>query len=276
MGTTARLLERAGTRTVWLELDYDGLDPPTTLFSDLALLGWRPPAAASPPHEAIDWATPDLARGLDHTIRPWRVVGAAVGPPAGSGPRGAWTDADAATFVPLLHRVLARHQVPVAGHPAAPGGGATPPAATAAPPSPSPPALPASPAARGTTAGDETSTTPTKGDSSVRLLSLVVEAEQGPAVREVLEAARLPFSTANAKVSVPQRYRGREFVAEVDGVRFEVVVPAHAVDEVRRSLAALGVDERLARLTIEPLEPSGGDDPDLAEVHPFRRTRGVA
>ena len=44
MGTKARLVHRAGTHTTWLELDYDGLEPPTALLADLTMLGWQAPA----------------------------------------------------------------------------------------------------------------------------------------------------------------------------------------------------------------------------------------
>jgi hypothetical protein len=260
VSATARLQRRAGTHTVWLELDYDGADPPTDLFADLAMLGWHPPAAATPPHDAIDWSVPDHERGLDYSIRAWRVLGAAVGPPAGSGHRGAWTETDVASFLPLLERILRRHEVVTA-----------PVDRTTTNPPPVPPAS-AGPEAP---AGAQSDPQP---DAPGSLLTFVVEADQAVAVRRVLEAATLPFRATNATISVPQRYRGREFVAEVAGVRFEVAAHAGASDEVRRSLAALGVDERLARLTIEPLEPTGADtdDPGLAEVHPFRPKRGVA
>jgi hypothetical protein len=159
-----------------------------------------------------------------------------------------------ASFLPLLERILRRHEVHIA-----------PVDATAA--SPTLDLLPDQP--------PSASPSGTDADAPGSLLTFVVEAEQAVAVRRMLEAATLPFRTTNASISVPQRYRGRECVSEVAGVRFEVAAHTGASDEVRRDLAALGVDERLARLTIEPLEPTD-DDPGLAEVHPFRRKRGVA
>lgn len=249
MSTRARVVRRAGTHTAWLQLDYDGHDPPTGLLDDLALLGWRPPAAATPPHEAIDWNEPDRARGLGYTIRPFRVVGATVDPPSGTGPRGAWTEGEATTHLGLLANVLARHEVQVDGtagptrpNPATPSDGA-----------------PAAPAA-----------------SAEVLVRFVVEADASPPVRALLEQHGLPYRTEHASISVPQRYRGRDFTSDVAAVRFEVATPADAAEAVQAGLDGLGVDRTLARLTIEPLEPGGDPDPGLAEVHPFRRNRGVA
>jgi hypothetical protein len=241
---------------VWLELDYDGLQPPIVLLRDLAALGWRPPAVATPPHEAIDWSQPDRERGLDHTIRPWQVVGATVDPPAGHGPRGAWTVDDAATFLPQLDALLDRHGLDAAG------------TRTTIGPEPS-------------STGEASPATPTSSDAPEApdtgvLATFVVEAEAAPAVRAALEADQLAHRTSPATITVPQRYRGRDFTTDVAAVRVEVALPTDAVAALEATLDAVGVDRGLARLQIEPLEPSGRPATGLAEVHPIRPTRGVA
>jgi hypothetical protein len=267
------VVRRAGTHTAWLELDYDGLEPPTALLADLAVLGWHPPATATPPHDAIDWTVPDRARGLGYTIRPFRVVGATVDPPAGSGPRGAWTEGEATTHLGLLATLLVRHAV--AEGAADPGGGtAAPEASLPARPSP-PPRLdgPADPP--GATDPSDPADRAEQAPGDV-LVTFVVEADTSPPVRALLEDQGLPYRTEHATLSVPQRYRGRDFTTDVAAVRFEVAAPPGAATALERGLDELGLDRALARLTIEPLEPSGEPDPGLAEVHPFRRNRGVA
>ena len=61
-----------------LRVDYDGRHPPLELFFVWTSLGWTSPVPASPPREAIDWSTPDPARGTNHTIRPFRATGTAT------------------------------------------------------------------------------------------------------------------------------------------------------------------------------------------------------
>jgi hypothetical protein len=256
--TRARVVRRAGTHTVWLEVDYDGLEPPVALLRDLAGLGWRPPAVAAPPHDAIDWSQPDRERGLGYTIRPWRVLGATVDPPAGTGPRGAWTEPDADTFLTALGEVLAQHGL------TADGGATTVPADAAPPP------------ASVTAGAGATGAPPIADPTPTLLVTFVVEAEAAPALRAGLEADRLAHRTQAATISVPQRYRGRDFTTDVSAVRFEVAVPAAGADPLVASLEALGVDRALSRLTIEPLEPAGEPTAGLAAVHPIRRPRGVA
>lgn len=243
-----------------LEVDYDGLEPPIVLFHELAAEGWRPPAAATPPHHAIDWSRPDHERGLDHTIRPWRVVGAVVAPPPGSGPRGAWTDEDATRLLPRLHAVLARHGLHDverrdADRPS------DPPIAPSPRPAPPPP-----------TAATE-APSPSRGPV---LATFVVDTEVAPAVRAALEADRWPHRTEAATTSVQQRYRGRSFTTERSAVRFAVALGAEAIGDLEHALDHVGVDRSLARLQIEPLEPGRSDESDLADVVPIDRRRGIA
>lgn len=61
-----------------LRVDYDGRHPPLELFFVWTSLGWRAPVPASPPREAIDWSTPDHARGTRHTILPFAATGTAT------------------------------------------------------------------------------------------------------------------------------------------------------------------------------------------------------
>jgi hypothetical protein len=61
-----------------LRVDYDGRHPPLELFFVWTSLGWRAPVPASPPRSAIDWSTPDVARGTSHTILPFAATGTAT------------------------------------------------------------------------------------------------------------------------------------------------------------------------------------------------------
>ena len=61
-----------------LRVDYDGRYPPLELFFVWTSLGWTAPVPASPPRDAIDWSTPDVARGTSHTIRRFAATGTAT------------------------------------------------------------------------------------------------------------------------------------------------------------------------------------------------------
>jgi hypothetical protein len=61
-----------------LRVDYDGRYPPLELFFVWTSLGWQAPVPASPPRDAIDWSTPDAARGTSHTIRRFAATGTAT------------------------------------------------------------------------------------------------------------------------------------------------------------------------------------------------------
>ncbi len=109
MTTSAEIKTKSGTSTVWLEVGYDGHQPPHDLFADLTMIGWRVPPTPPPPRAAIDWSTPDPATGERYTVQSWRVEGQQVEPPAGTGPRGAWLAAEAPAFLVALNGVLDRH-----------------------------------------------------------------------------------------------------------------------------------------------------------------------
>ncbi|QGG94501.1 hypothetical protein [Actinomarinicola tropica] len=68
----------ASSTSTSLVVHYDGSRPPTALFAAWTGLGWRAPVPASPPRDAIDWATPDPVRGTNHTIRPFAATGTAT------------------------------------------------------------------------------------------------------------------------------------------------------------------------------------------------------
>jgi hypothetical protein len=97
--------------TSFLVVTYDGLEPPRDLFADLEMIGWAPPVLAPPPRSAIDWSTPNEATGETFTVRSWKVEGAIVEPPAGSGPRGSWNPHEGDAFLRAMHGVLQRHGV---------------------------------------------------------------------------------------------------------------------------------------------------------------------
>jgi hypothetical protein len=234
-------------------VDYDGHAPPVALFDDLRMIGWHPPAAAPPPREAIDWNRPDPERGVDYTVRPWRVRAATVAPPDGSGPRGAWTDAEEGPFLAALRGVLARHGVVIDGEPTASGAEA---------------------AGRA-----EARPAPERAGISV-LLRAVVEPELEPALRRVLDGRSLPYRSQPTSVSVAQRYRGRAFAMDLPAVALEVVLDTADLETLRTQLAALGLDDGRHQVEVCPLDPVPTADEaaagPLADVTPILRNRGVA
>lgn len=104
--TIVRVGTRAGGALVWLEIDYPGLTPPTSLFAALDRLGWSTPSPMPPPRSAIDWSRPDPSTGERYTVRPWQVTDAHVEAPRGSGPGGRWTPEERAQHLGLLAGVL--------------------------------------------------------------------------------------------------------------------------------------------------------------------------
>lgn len=148
MSLTVTVRTRPGQPTVWLEVAYDGLEPPRALFADLEMIGWCPPVPASPPHSAIDWSTPNPCTGDRFTIRNWRVEGQIIEPPPGSGPRGAWTAAERGAFLRAADGVLRRYGIHVLT--AETGSLSAPPTSDETtrsdPPAQSPPSAPANPA----------------------------------------------------------------------------------------------------------------------------------
>jgi hypothetical protein len=61
---------------IWVE--YDGSEPPLSVFASWAEMGWVPPTPTPPPREAIDWSTPDPHGGRRYSIRSYRAEGVAV------------------------------------------------------------------------------------------------------------------------------------------------------------------------------------------------------
>lgn len=203
--------------TSFLVVSYDGLAPPKALFADLEMIGWIPPVLAPPPRSAIDWSTPDETTGERFTVRSWKVEGAVVEPPAGSGPRGSWNPHEGDAFLRAVRGVLQRHGVhPLdgdgRGHSASkPSGAALPPPPTGSTPLPPPPsaAAPAAPAEkrrsglRGLSskwrdAADGAGAPgrdAARADASVELLSLVLSIpEDGKlAIRGTAAPARFPI-----------------------------------------------------------------------------------
>lgn len=270
---------RPGQPTVWLEVAHDGLEPPSALFADLEMIGWRPPAPASPPRSAIDWSTPNPCTGERFTIRNWRVEGQIVEPPPGSGPRGAWTVAERGAFLRAADGVLRRHGVyalaaEVGTLPAPP---ATVQPTRATPPPPAPPAVPAPPAATrpdGGIAAVEASTA-AEGhqgeEQSGALVTVVVEPGRRAAVSTLLAERGLEGTWSAATVVVRHRYRGSEYEAEAPAHRVDVrVPPTQATDLAAVLAAAAGVrvdDPARCSITLpDPASPPSGAPP-LTLVH---------
>lgn len=151
--------------TAFLVVGYDGLRPPAALFDDLAMIGWTPPTPAPPPRDAIDWDTPNLETGERFTVRSYRVDGAVVEPPAGSGPRGSWNPLEGDAFLRALHGVLRRHGVAPTGTPRAGTEGAGGAGAMASRP-------PGAPPPPGSTAAEPPQNEPTRPRRRTTLRSL--------------------------------------------------------------------------------------------------------
>jgi len=242
MSLTVTVRTRPGQPTVWLEVAYDGLEPPRALFADLEMIGWRPPAPASPPRSAIDWSTPNPCTGDRFTIRNWRVEGQVIEPPPGSGPRGAWTAAERGAFLRAADGVLRRYGIHVLAAetgslPAPPA-----PATRTDPPAPSPPPAPAvpeqpveahtpAPAAEPAERGGE-------HGGSEAIVAVVIEPTRRAIVTAAVAELGLEAAWSPATLTVRHRYRGSEYEAESPAHRVELRVPADAAGDVARALAA--------------------------------------
>lgn len=234
---------RPPATTVWLEVSYEGTDPPVDLFADLAMIGWHPPAPASPPASAIDWAADDLAPGERFRIRPWRVTGALVEPPHGSARRGGWTPGEREAFLVPLAGVLRRHGLAdgVVGLPSA---GGHPPAQKPGSPLPPPPAAatdppPAEPAA-----------TPEPG-STVVVTAVVAPASRHLEVAEALGPLAVPFHFAEVQRMVTSSYRGSTFETPTTVLQMQALVAAATADRVAEVLRSCGCEP-----TVGPPAPS--------------------
>lgn len=72
-----RIVHDLGSAGPELEIEYDGLEPPASLFAALESLGWVAPVPMPPPASAIDWSTPDRRAGTSYSVRPYRATGRA-------------------------------------------------------------------------------------------------------------------------------------------------------------------------------------------------------
>ena len=224
---TVEQCQRPPHPTVWLEVAYWGTTPPAGLFADLEMIGWQPPVAAAPPASAIDWEAPDPATGERFTLRPWRVEGAVVEPPRGSGPRGHWTTADRDAFLLPLHGVLRRHGLHDDPAPASPG---------AAPAPARPAGAPTDLAARPGVGAERPGTRP---------VWFVVDPGQAEATRAALAPAAVREPTIEPTTrSITSTYRGSTFEQEVPAARVAADLPAGEADRaVGHVCRSLGLDQ---------------------------------
>lgn len=252
MSATIRLRERV--HQVWLELDYDGLRPPTGLLADLELVGWRPPSPAPPPAEAIDWSRPDPVAGTRCTVLPYRVTAARVEAPSGSGPRGTLTAGEWSAHRATLDRVLARHGLSLeGGERAVPRAGSTP-----------------RPAGRPRRRGGSVvaGLPPVRGlapDGRASEVEVVVPMGAVAACVQILEARGGPVEASPATLTIEGSYRGTSFTDEVPARRLRSLVPGPEVGAVVQALAsALGIrrldsSRLVVRTPLDTTPPEAGD-----------------
>jgi hypothetical protein len=245
--------------TMWLELDYEGTDPPIDLFADLAMIGWRPPAPAAPPASAIDWSRTDLAEGERFKVLPWRVTGAVVEPPAGTGTRGHWTRAERTAFLLPLEGVLRRHGLDAEGlpgtgpdRPAPPDAAApAPPSPAAAAPAPPPPAAPTPLAqAPGPPAAPAEAAT---GGATVVVKAAVSPASRRDAVAEALAPLHVPFHLAEVERTITNTYRGSTFETTTLVLEVQALVAERLAPLVARVLRDCGLKPDVGPPAPEPL-----------------------
>jgi hypothetical protein len=252
-----RFRERTGQ--VWLECDYDGLQPPLALFDDLRMIGWSPPVPAPPPASALDWSRADPTQGTSYTLRPFRVAGARIDGPRGAGRAGGWTVAERPVFLRTLEGVVRRHAADVVAHlpaDAAPiGPAAETPVSPAPAPAPAPePPEPAEPA-------EASGPTPTPGGRQ-RVVA-VVDRAMAPVVLDQLRSRGLePAATATTQTKLV-RFRGNTQESQMPAVRIEVLVEG---EEARQVQALLSFDRESVAVTVEPASAADGDGaaPDAA------------
>lgn len=242
----AVLRSRPPSATVWLALDYEGTDPPLELFADLAMVGWRPPAPAPPPASAIAWtADPDGGR-TRHDVRPWRVTGAVVEPPAGRGPRGHWTPAERPAFLLALDGVLARHGLvpegfgnpgtpPLPDPPPTPATSTPASANAAAPADPGDRADPGDPAHPGGPPDAEV------GASTVLVAAVVADDPLAERATAALAPLQVPFHLGEVERTVTNTYRGSTFESTVVVLEVQVLVERSVAALVARVLEDCGL-----------------------------------
>lgn len=239
--TTVAIRSRAGHATVWLEITYQGLAPPTDLFADLTLVGWSPPPAAPPPHEAIDWSRPNEETGERFTLRDYTVPNAVVAAPAGTGVRGAWTDAERTSHLAALARVLDRHPDVEVDDPAALVRGAAlppPPPPVAAATLPPPPAPAPAPAA---------SFVPSPGAAAV-LITAPLKPSLAPRVEDELVALGVTAVFDNQERVRTDRYRGATYQTTVTELHVAVVASPEQMPAVTALLTGFGLALTYAEL----------------------------
>jgi hypothetical protein len=239
---------------VWLEVTYQGLAPPLQLFADLDLLGWSTPTIAPPPHEAIDWTQPNEATGERFTLRDYVVEAAVVDPPAGSAARGTWTEAERASHLAGLGRVLDRHpDIEVAD----PGGLVRPFAGVGA----RPPTEPGEPSPRTTSA---TPGAPTSA-AAVRIVA-PIKPSLAPSAEDALWNLGVTARFANRDRVKVERYRGASYETTVSDLHVEVTVAADRADLVVSVLRDLGLTPTTTAVDVpEPeLAPAAETDPSRA------------
>jgi hypothetical protein len=234
-----RFRERAGH--VWLEVDYDGLEPPVALFDDLGMIGWSPPVPAPPPASAVDWDRPDTSQGTTYSLRPFRVTGARVDGPRGSGRSGAWTVGERPAYLRTLEGVLRRHASAVAA--LLPADAELLPEPLSAPPA------------------EEGATTP-----SVATVSVLVPLAAAPSARGRLEGEGLAVTVEPAVLVIQGSYRGNTYLDEVPGQRLTVAVEELRLESVIALVVAVTGVKRddTERLVIR--RPAALGDPGLRLV----------
>ncbi|MFN8039427.1 MAG: hypothetical protein U0Q07_09470 [Acidimicrobiales bacterium] len=258
-GTTVALCTKGSQGTTWLEVGYDGLAPPLDLFDDLAMIGWRPPAPVPPPRDAIDWSRPDEATGQRFTVRPYRIEGARVDPPPGSGPRHQWTADERRAFEQTLIGVLARHGLALDGHGAAPPPRpATAPAATSAPPATTaglppppttavpavaaglpPPPAPAAPAAPPPPPARSGAADGLDPDGFYQVIAVVPRGADRSAITAHLDPDALALDWVKVEQVVDRRYRGSVVAEPLVVPAVSVLVPGSRADAVLAGLVEL-------------------------------------
>jgi hypothetical protein len=214
MSLTVEIKSKPSSPTVWLEITYSGLEPPVSLFDDLAMVGWTPPAIPPPPASAIDWGRPDPTTGQQFTIADYLVEGAVVEAPRGSGPLGRWTDADRRAHFAVLEGVLKRHdlldQVKEGARPRR----ASPPASMPAPPAaPNATAAPmAGPQYAAVARPESESASPPTAlpVGSARLVAAVAPASEAAMATSLANAGVRALSFTPVHRTVVHRYRGAE------------------------------------------------------------------
>ncbi len=245
-------------------VSYEGTAPPLTIFMHLDALGFAGLTPQPPPVEAIDWTTPDPARGTTHTVQSYQAV--SVGRYDGPG-----ADRDRAVDAArLIFERLTRSTLPPP--PSSPA--TTPPATT--PPAPtsangngnqngraSRPSLPsaASPAAgNGSTspavpAADPVGVDPAgTGPTTVR--ALVIDADAAPSLRPVLLALGTVTEERPVTWTTEMRYRGNLTETHHRAVRFTVSVTAEHEPALLDALT--GFRLRSAEvLDVEPARAAG-------------------